>query len=129
VIAVVDMNRLPDPLYLCRLGGECITAALTGGSYFMGDSQAAPVFHLRLVFGPVLSLLAAYLTVRWHVVTVAVTALSVIVVGIPQLLGPYALLPLHPLVVFANLITLIAIGGHAGAALGGQSLRGADHIP
>jgi hypothetical protein len=102
----------PGPLQLCRLGGECITAHLTGRGYLIGDSPAAQAFHLRLVLGPALSLSAAGVAARSATVGAGLALLSAVALGLPQLLGTYALLPLHPLVLFASLLTFGMIVTH-----------------
>jgi hypothetical protein len=105
-MAIAVMFGLPGPLELCSIvPPHCIVANLSGRSYFWGDSLAAPAFHLRLVVGPLLSLVGVWLATRHQVWTgITLTGVSAVVVGAP-LLGTYALLPLHPLVSAAMLVT------------------------
>ena len=116
VIAIVFMMDMPAPIHLCSLTGNCILANLSGRSYFTGDSPAAPVFHLRLVFGPLLSFVGVSLYPRLPLAGTALAAVSTLAVGLPQVLGTYALMPLHPLIFVATLITFGALvwrGSHA----------------
>lgn len=124
VISIVSMLQMPGPLQLCAvLPPHCIlTGHLTGADYFWGEGPSAPAFHLRLVAGPVLSIAGAYVASRGHLWTgIALAGTSAMVVGLPQLLGTYALVPLHPLVFAATSVTsgsllVVAAGKESGAA-------------
>lgn len=113
ILSIVVLLQLPAPFQLCSLMGECITAYLSGSSYFSGDSPASPVFQLRLVLGPMLSLLGVLVAARSAAWGVALTVVSVLIVGLPQVMGTYALIPFHPLVLAATLTTSAALIGGA----------------
>jgi len=101
----------PGPLSLCSLWPlRCISGQLSGAHYFMGDSQAAPVFHLMLaVAGPLLAASAALFQLRRRFVgALALAALACVPYSV-FLLGTYAVMPFHPLVAGAVLVTFIAV--------------------
>lgn len=99
------------PLTLCSLWPpRCVSGQLTGTHYFTGDSQAAPVSHLTLaVVGPLLAVGAAILLLRRRfAAALALAALACVPYAI-FFFGTYALIPFHPLVAGALLITLTAV--------------------
>lgn len=107
VAAIAAMLQMRGPLELCRLlPPHCISARLTGESYFWGEALSVPAIHLRLIAGPVLSIIGVYVMTRgrlWTGITLA--GASALAVGLPQLLGTYALMPLDPLVFAATTVT------------------------
>jgi hypothetical protein len=108
--AIAVRLALPGPLELCAVvPPHCIVANLSGFSYFWGDSPAAPAFHLRLVVGPLLSLIGVWLVTRRQVWTgISLTGLSAVAVAAP-LFVTYALVPEDPLVIVAMLTTFGAL--------------------
>jgi len=111
VTAIATMLQMRGPLELCGLlPPHCISAHLTGESYFWGEGLSVPAFHLRLIAGPVLSIVGVYLVTRGRLWTgIALAVASALAVGLPQLLGTYALMPLGPLVFAATTVTFSAL--------------------
>lgn len=110
VLSLIALLASPGPLRLCSLTDGCITANLSGRMYFWGDSPAATIFNLRLVLAPLTVLLASLIMQRSIPGAVLLLAgISVAAVGLPQIVGTYALVPLHPIVFALSLATLITV--------------------
>ena len=60
VTAIPTMLQMHGPLEMCGLlPPHCISAHLTGERYFWGEGPSVPAYHLRLIAGPVLSIVGA----------------------------------------------------------------------
>jgi hypothetical protein len=99
-------------LTLCDLWPppRCFASNLSGVQYFTGDSQAAPVWNLALdVVGPLLAIGAAILHLRGRFASALVLAALACVPYATFVLGTYAVMPFHPIVAGAVLVTLLAV--------------------
>ena len=100
------------PLIMCDLWPppRCISGHLSGLQYFTGDSQAAPVWNLMLaVAGPLVALSAALLYLgRRFALALALSALACAPYAV-FLFGGYAVMPFHPIVAGAVVLTFIAV--------------------
>lgn len=102
----------PGPLTLCNLWPppRCISAHLSGMQYFTGDSQASSIWSLTLaVVGPLLAVGAALFLLRRRFIRALVLAALACLPYVAFVLDTYAVMPFHPLVGGAALVTFIAV--------------------
>jgi hypothetical protein len=112
LVIIAYLITAAGPITLCNLlpPPRCIAAQLSGMQYLMGDSQAAPVWHLTFnVVVPLLALGASLLRLRRRFAGALVLAALACVPFSVFLLGTYAVVPFQLVVVGAVLVTFIAV--------------------
>ena len=100
-----------EPLTLCNLWPlRCFSPNVSGMRVFSGDSQAAPVLNVTLAFvAPLLSVCAAILHLRRLFAPALMLAALACVPYTVFLFGAIAVMPFHPLVAAAVLVTFLAV--------------------